>query len=471
MSLPPPRSFVGSTVFRRTVWAILAGLIGVLAIVWGAYALNHWQIHQEVKASILESEFELVTAYEEEGLEDLVHRLSFDDRTIWDPEWMFAILEENETIVRLVNAEGETLAGYEHIDPPGGWSQTFLDHEDLDGHPVIALRLGLGLGLEGGDANLIIAKFLPDRLIYMRELLVMGTWLLAIAVFPIALATGWFTSRSVFARLNTLSETAERVGKGSLQARVPLKGNGDEFDRLSSAVNDMLDQIGTLARNLEGVSVGAAHDLKTPVSNLAGRLQLIERDMDDPSATKAHIDVAQKHIDSLLRTLDALFRLGEIEAGKRKAAFRTLNVSELVEDLADSFQPVFEEADKTLEVRTSPRILIQGDSDLLTQMVSNLLENIIEHARDGAHAKIRLRASDNLAHLEIGDDGPGLPALKGEDIFERFFRLDPSRTTAGNGLGLSLVRSIAQLHDGTAALIAFEPGAVFEVTLPLAPKP
>lgn len=463
MSSRRPRQFLSSTVFRRALLANLAGLVAVLLAMWGLFAFHYWQETQSIRSDIETVETELLEAYEEGGLDRVTNALTYDGRTEWEPDWLFAIMEEDEFIVRLVNEGDDTLAGFDAIDPAGGWSQTYVDHEDFDLHPVIALRFGL----ETDEAELVIGQFVPDRLLVLRELLMRGTWLLLLALLPIALVTGFLTSRSVFKRLSAISDTAEHVSQGRFGARVPLKGNGDEFDRVGEAVNDMLVQIATLARNLEGVSVGAAHDLKTPVSNLAGRLQLIERDLNNPQATKEHVQAAQSHIQALLRTLDALFRLGEVEAGKRKSAFATVDLSELVEDLGDSFQPVFEEADKTIDVRTTPRIQIVGDRDLLTQMISNLLENVIEHARDGAHAWIKLRASGVSAHLEVGDDGPGLPALNGEDVFERFFRLDASRSTAGNGLGLSLVRSIAELHDGQARLISSEPGAVFEVEIPL----
>lgn len=463
MSSPQPRAFLSSTVFRRTVLATLAGLIAVLAVMWGLFGVYYWQETRQVRSAIETVETELLNAFEQGGFEGLKADLTYDGRSEWDPDWLYAILEENEFIVRLLINDDETVAGFDGIDPGEGWSTTLIEHEDLDRHPVVAFRFGL----DEGEGELVIGQFIPDRLLVLRELLTRGTWLLALALFPIALITGFFTSRSVFQRLSTISETAEQVSKGHFDARVPISGGSDEFDRVAAHVNDMLAQIATLARNLEGVSVGAAHDLKTPVSNLAGRLQLIERDLNNPDATKDHIHVAQEHIAALLRTLDALFRLGEVEAGKRKAAFGSVDLSELVEETGDSFRPVFEEADKTIDVRTTPRICIFGDGDLLTQLVTNLLENVIEHARDGAHAWIRLRASETHAHLEVGDDGPGLPALNGEDVFERFFRLDASRTTAGNGLGLSLVRSIAELHDGHARLVAASPGAVFEVEFPL----
>lgn len=463
MSSARRSALTGSTVFRRTVLSGLIGVIGLIALVWAGFALHRAQTLGEVRAS-LETEMEgLESLYVDKGLEDLVAALSYDGRAVWDPDWLYAILEEDEFIIRVVTGDDDTLAGFGGIDPPGGKSRTFIEHEELSGHPVLAFRMPL----EGSEAEVIAARFVPDRLVILQEWLVRASGMIALAVIPISLLTGFFTSRSVVRRLNMISATAETIDEGRLDARVPLKGNGDEFDRLSVAVNDMLDRIGALTRNLEGVSVGVAHDLKTPVSNLAGRLQLLERDAGDPEAVSGHVAAAEKHIATLLRTLDALLRLGEVEAGQRRGAFAAMDLSELVEDMADSFQPLFEDADKQLDLRAAPGVAVNGDRDLLTQMISNLLENTLEHARDGANAWMRLRISDGAAFLEVGDDGPGLPAHAADSVFERFVRLDSSRTTPGNGLGLSLVRAIAELHNGHARVVATDPGAVFEVSLPL----
>ncbi|MEO1361333.1 MAG: HAMP domain-containing protein, partial [Pseudomonadota bacterium] len=298
--------------FRRALLANLAGLVAILLAMWGIFAFHYWQETRSMRVDIETVETELLEAYEEGGLEQVTSALTYDGRAEWEPDWLFAIMEEDEYIVRLVDNEDHTIAGFDAIDPSGGWSHTYVDHEDFDQHPVVAFRFGLELD----EAELIIGQFVPDRLLILRELLLRGTWLLSLALLPIALVAGLLTSRSVFERLSTISDTAEQVSQGRFGARVPLTGNGDEFDRVGEAVNDMLTQIATLARNLEGVSVGAAHDLKTPVSNLAGRLQLIERDLTNPEATREHVQVAQNHIQALLRTLDALFRLGEVEAGK-----------------------------------------------------------------------------------------------------------------------------------------------------------
>ena len=449
--------------FRRTVLSGLIGLIGLIGLVWTGFAIHRAQTLDEVRASLETEMARLEKLYADRGLEGLASALSYHGRATWDPDWLYEILEEDQFIIRVMIDDDETLAGLDGIDPPVGKSSTYVEHEELSGHPVLAFRITL----EGGEAEVVAARFVPDRLFVLWEWLLWASGIIALAVIPISLLTGFSTSRSVVRRLNTISATAETIDEGRMDARVPLNHSGDEFDRLSMTVNDMLDRIGALTRNLEGVSVGVAHDIKTPVSNLAGRLQLLERDAGDPEAVSSHLAAAGKHISTLLRTLDALLRLGEVEAGQRRGAFAAVDLSDLAGGMADDFQPLFEDADKRLEVLAALDVTVKGDRDLLAQMISNLLENTLEHARDGANAWIRLRTERARALLEVGDDGPGLPANSADSVFERFVRLDSSRSKPGNGLGLSLVRAIAELHNGNVRVVATEPGAVFEVSLPL----
>ena len=224
----------------------------------------------------------------------------------------------------------------------------------------------------------------------------------------------------------------------------------------------MLGALAQLNANIEAVSVGVAHDLKTPLANIGGRLELMERDASDPEALQGHIEAAQAYLAELLRIFEALLRIGEVESGRRKAAFAPLNLSEIVGNIGEAYAPVFEDAQKTLELNVSSGVRLDGDRELIDQMLSNLLENALEHSRDAAQVELTLDAKV----LTIGDDGPGIPPAHHARIFERFYRADSSRTNPGSGLGLALVKSIADLHAMNIALDTNAKGAVFRITLP-----
>ena len=466
MSSPPaksvPRSMFASSVFRRAVLATIVSLLVLLTLGWLFYSVVRESEFDQLRAELSEARADAGITLQEDGIEALKAELAHDGPGLWESDALFFMLEEEERIVRLLNSKGETIAGYPDIDPPDGESEEYLlEHPELGDEPMITTREPLG-----DEYELILARFVPGRVLYNDEVIWLATLFLIFAVGPIALVSAYFTSRSVIRRLDTISTTTSEIGFDRIDARIPLSKKDDEFDKLAGGVNDMLDRIAALTRNLEGVTVGVAHDLKTPISNIAGRLQLIERDAGDTGAVGEHVQVANEHIGSLLRTLDALLRLGQLESGARREAFEQFDLSELVTELSESFEPLFEEADQNFEARIASSLVILGDRNLIAQLLTNLLENSLEHARDGASVWVELGANAKSVTLQVGDDGPGVPANRASDIFERFVRMDPGRTKAGNGLGLSLVKSIASLHGGEAKATSTEPGLVITVSLP-----
>ncbi|MEL6837930.1 MAG: HAMP domain-containing sensor histidine kinase [Pseudomonadota bacterium] len=273
--------------------------------------------------------------------------------------------------------------------------------------------------------------------------------------------TGYFLSRSVFNRIEGISQTAAAVAAGQMTSRVPQSDRYDEFDRLAGGINQMLDRLAALNANIEAVSVGVAHDLRTPLTNIGGRLELISRDRANPDAVEKHIEAAEGYLSQLLGIFDALLRLGEVEAGRRKAAFDVVDLSALAADMAEAYAPIFEDANKSFQAHIDSGARISGDRELLEQLVANLLENAVEHARDAAQVGLSVRITADTVTLAISDDGPGISPANRTRIFERFYRADGSRSTPGNGLGLSLVKAIADLHGADITLDEDAPGAVF----------
>jgi len=285
-------------------------------------------------------------------------------------------------------------------------------------------------------------------------------------ILPLSIITGYAVSRFVFRRIETISQTAAAVGSGEMTSRAPLSGRHDEFDRLAGAINGMLDEVETLNTNIESVSIGVAHDLRTPLTNIGGRLELIRRDSANPEAVEEHVTAAETAQAQLMRIFDALLRLGEVKAGRRKASFTTVDLSALMQTMTDTYDPVFTDAHKTFTASVQPGVTISGDQELIEQLLANLLENALEHSRDAAKVFASLSTENGTALLKIGDDGPGISPVDRDRIFERFFRSDASRSTPGNGLGLSLVQAIAEMHGAEVKLDPDAKGAVFSVRFP-----
>ena len=177
------------------------------------------------------------------------------------------------------------------------------------------------------------------------------------------------------------------------------------------------------------------------------------------------VDTSIAEIDATLATFDALLRIGEIEAKARSKDFQLVDLSALVAELAEVYAPVAAEQGKLVDARIAAGVVLRGDRRLLMQMISNLLENAIEHTPQGTQITVELSATGNGQKLVVQDDGQGIPTGDSERVFDRFYRLDAGANRRGTGLGLSLVRSICGLHGFVVRLDPTASGARFEVSM------
>lgn len=452
---------LGSTVFQQTLFASGIFVVVSLALIWVICGFMIWQIDRASAEQIDDAVAYAEDTYYGRGVDVLIEEAIQDDaERIWSEDLLYEILEGQDLIWVLRDADYEPIAGYPGLHGDEGWSTSWLDHPEI-GQEVRGRRVFL----RGGD-SLSVASFIPERRTELIAFGIFTTLALLLIVLPLSLITGYFVSGRVFRRIEGISATAAAVGSGDMTNRAPLTGRHDEFDRLAGSINGMLDEVEALNSNIEAVSVGVAHDLRTPLTNIGGRLELIRRDQNDADAVDGHVDAAENAQAQLMRIFDALLRLGEVKAGKRRAAFDQVDLSGLLSDLADAYEPVFADAHKTFTASVEPELSIDGDRELLEQMVSNLLENAVEHSRDAAKVFTSLTKTPTETVLRIGDDGPGISPADRERIFDRFFRADASRSTPGNGLGLSLVQAIAELHGASITLDPDTKGAVFVIAFP-----
>jgi signal transduction histidine kinase len=224
----------------------------------------------------------------------------------------------------------------------------------------------------------------------------------------------------------------------------------------------MLDTIETLTRNLRNVSVGIAHELRGPLTRLRNRL--VAMNPSEPEGLEPAIESSIAELDATLVTFDALLKIGQIETRSQGKGFGAVDLSGLLAELAEVYAPVAADQRKRLDARIAANVVLHGDRPLLTQMISNLLENAIEHTPENTRIVVELDAAGGGHRLVVQDDGPGIPPAETERVFDRFYRLDGGGSH-GNGLGLSLVRSICGLHGFVIRLDPTATGARFEITM------
>jgi signal transduction histidine kinase len=296
-----------------------------------------------------------------------------------------------------------------------------------------------------------------------QHILVALLWLFSAGIV-LAVLGGAFVSRSFLRRTDAMTRACRTIMNGDMKMRIPVRGSGDELDRLADAINAMLDRIAGLMENLRQVTNDIAHDLRTPVGHLRNRLERARSESVTAGDYAAAMEAAIAKSDEILALFNALLRIAQLEGGARRAAFAPISLADLLSHLRDLFGAVAEEAGHYLAIRIETPATIRGDRQLLIQLFSNLIENAILHTPPGTHITLSLVRDGGQAVVLVSDDGPGVPRDEYDKLFQRLYRREASRTRPGYGLGLSLVAALTELHGADVQIVEqFGPGLCVRV--------
>ncbi|CUS43775.1 MAG: HAMP domain-containing sensor histidine kinase [Pseudomonadota bacterium] len=443
-----------STAFRFAAFYSLAFTALILALGTAMY----WAIRQELRyeleqrvvterGAILREASNLGAG----GLEKIIAERARQERG----DMRYAVLD----------AAGRLQAGRKVTAiPSSGWSNMWFvkDGGMLDDTRAFASRTaGGGTLIVGADPEAI--EELDGRIIPLFA--IAFSLIAAIGVIGTFLLSG-----ALGRRLGAINRTADAIIGGDLAQRMPLSGTGDEFDRLSETLNQMLDRIAGLLDNLRQVSGDIAHDLRTPLARLRQKLDIALASNADAPALRTAMQQAIEQTEDMLDLFAAILSISEVEAGGVVVRMTGLDLSALMTDLADSYLPSAEDSGRQLLRSIAPDVEIDGNRELIAQLVVNLLDNALRHTPPGTAIGIALAAGEEGVQLVVSDRGPGIPEADRERVFARFARLESSRTTPGHGLGLSLVAAIARAHGGTVRLDDNYPGVTAMVNLPRRPR-
>jgi signal transduction histidine kinase len=361
---------------------------------------------------------------------------------------------------RLTGADQLPLEDTLNLSPPPspGWSDR-TRNDGAAGGPqefrVLTIALDHGLSLSVG-------RDLSSIRDVGHAILVAFAWAFA-ATIVLGLLGGLFVSRRFLARVDSMTSAGQEIIDGNLKHRLPLHKTNDDLDFLALTLNRMLDRINELMESVRQVSSDIAHDLRTPLSRLRHRLEAALAAERTAAELSEAIAGAINETDGILSIFSALLRIAQIEAGTRRSAFACMDLSSLVNDLADAFAPSIQDEGKSLKIFIEPNISTIGDKELLTQLLANLLENAIHHTPAGTTIEMQLRSLPGRIQFVLADNGPGVPLEARDRLFDSFYRPEKSRTTPGSGLGLSLVKAVANLHNATVVLGDNKPGLRVEL--------
>jgi signal transduction histidine kinase len=279
-----------------------------------------------------------------------------------------------------------------------------------------------------------------------------------VLIFVLAAVASILVTRRTVGRIEAINATSRAIMLSGLDKRIPLRGTNDEWDRVAENLNLMLDRIETLMGEVKQVSDNVAHDLRTPLARMRGRLEKAYHGQRVGEDDQLLIGDTIADLDAVLRIFSSITRIAQIETQARKGGFRTVNLVEIAGEVVELYDAAAEQDGTHLTIVGDGEVLVTGDRDLIFDAIANLVDNAIKHGRRGGLVVVANENIDGGPVISIADDGPGIPAGEYEHVFKRFYRLEQSRYTPGNGLGLSLVAAVARLHGARIEMLDNSPG-------------
>lgn len=415
-------------------------------------------LEESAHARVLNTRDALLAIDRRYGFDELVSVVTDEAESVRDTDSIFAVVDANGTFV----------AGNIRTEKPfQGWRVLERSRlpdiaADGTGHDrffAVWTPVSRGMLLIGRSDR----EVQQARGILMRSL---GWGLLATAI--VGVGSGIYLARGAQKRIDDIANTLSAVSSGELDRRVPVKFPHHDLDEVGERINAMLTQLERLVQNANQSSTDIAHDLKRPMTRLRQQLESASEIEGASPAVSAVLEEAIAEVDSIVSTFEALLNIGQLEAGDRRARFVDLDLSTVLGDTIEAYKPVIEDSGFHLAWNGVQQAgpIVRGDHELLVQLMANLIENALQHCPAGTTIELAVGTSQRGPVATVADNGPGIPDGERENVFRRFYRLERERSSPGHGLGLSLVRAIADLHGATVTLAGNNPGLKVLIAFP-----
>lgn len=436
--------------------------VSVVALLGFVYGVTIGLIERQISSAITAEIASLSDGYRDQGLKGLIQqieeRISAD--RVGGGIYLLADPDRNPVAGNLARWPNDA-------EWDGRWATFRLTAEgeeepSPDAQQARAFHFYLNEGY-----HLLVGRSMRERESFEALILQALFWAL-FAAGGLAIVGGVVMGREMRRRLEGINQTTRRIMGGDLQQRVPLTGSGDELDRLAGNLNDMLGQIDRLVVAGREVTDNIAHDLRSPLTRLKTKLEVTLMTQEDMATLRDTMETAIDDTDNILKTFNAILSIAQAEAGAGRREMSDVDLDELAKDVCELYEAVAEEKLIRLTfVRITHPLPVHGNRHLLFQAIANLVDNAIKYTPSGGRVDVTAENDQGCASLTVSDSGPGIPEDERDHVLRRFVRLEQSRSTPGNGLGLSLVVAVAGLHNGRLTLGDAMPGLKIVMTMPL----
>lgn len=448
-------NLVRTSAFRLSLLAMLVFAVSAAVLLGFIYVGTVGLLDKETNAAIGAELRGLAEQYARLGLDGLERIISERSEDA----------DARGALYMLVDAEGQPLAGnlanWPRPKPQQGWLAFDVDFPVGGGEGSHRARARM-LELPGGY-RLLVGRDVEERNGFKRLITHTLGWALLVTAV-LSLIAGVLMSRRLLRRVDAVASASRKIVNGHMGERLPVAGTGDEFDRLTLGLNEMLEQIEKLTTGMQAGVDSISHDLRGPLTRLRSQMEAaLSRELDVP-VYRAVLSNALVEVDRVLRLFDTLLHIAQAEAGA--AGMESLDLATVAGEVAELYEPVVEEHRLALNLELLAGAVVVGNRQLLAQAIANLLDNAVKYTPEAGCIQVAVGAGPEGVCLTVSDTGPGIGAADRERVLDRFVRLDASRTSPGSGLGLSLVAAVARLHHAQLSLADNEPGLRVRLMFP-----
>lgn len=286
----------------------------------------------------------------------------------------------------------------------------------------------------------------------------------------VALGSGYWLMRRSLQPVDEITRQAEGITSTNLNERLPVINTGDELERLSVALNRMIERLDAAFQHVNRFSADASHELRTPLTILQLELEGIAQSQRLNPQLSDQIGSALEETQRMSHIVESLLAISRLNAGEATMEIARLDLGQLACSTSEQMRLLAEEKSIRLTNTVASDVYVEGDRSHLQQVVVNLVANAIKYTQEGGAVDLRVFRQSNVAVLEVSDNGAGIPGFALPHVFERFYRADKarSRESGGAGLGLAIVKAICTAHGAELSVTSHEgKGSIFRVELPL----
>lgn len=445
---------LSGSAFRASLYAVAAVITALIVTGVAAYLYVQATLQAELTRQISAEEVMLRQIYDEGGLSALIDTIN----EVNNPATL------SPRAIGLFDPGGTRLAGNLQVLPsPSTFPRLALTTTDpsaqqADYYLSASLIDNVTLVL-GRDLSLITAA---------ERTLILAFSVAGVVLTGTTLLIGYAASRASLRKLEVIQHTMDHVSKGEMQVRVPISRDYDQIDRVAEQINRHLDRLSSLMVSTRTTAAAIAHDLRTPLSRAFLSLQDATAQLDKGRDPREAIDRTDAELSRLGRIFDAILRISRIETEGSRKDFMPVSLAPLLEDLVETFVPVAEEKGQTIRFQAAANVPpVAGDDRMLRQLVVNLIQNAVTHTPESTEITVALNQLGQGVEVAVSDNGPGIPEADRTRVVEPFYRVDGHKTTEGSGLGLALVKAIAERHGAVLSLQDNAPGLKVSLLFPI----